>query len=876
VRIHQNPQSSIENQWVFSGPIDITSSRSLSFILTRETGLFANPHYNQQDADGLDALFIKLDIVKVQTTFFLSFLAMNQDNYSYILRNDTLNFLIKYRQNLLDLDSPELVLLKETSRPFAWTFPDSKPELEVSFLHLSEQLVPQKYVFNLDTIIETRDLTLSIKNPENISGKVHLKVRTVIHGPTRVLQFYEPSLEELQNNSFEMSEIMVANKHRRLSSMLIARKKCKIPGISQKEKAENLLRIYHGNNENDEVKEENIEKSKDFMKMLVLINFAEMGFSIIARNSEKSLVELAFIHIKGLEFLLMEERTFKTIQMRTKFVNIDNNSDYKTLIPVVFTPSLKRGLLEDKSQYFFDIFVKYNHTSKEILWFDSIRLEVQSATVKIDEDFANLLLNYLETVNNIFNGYEEDGETQRKKPINSIDLLFLPIEDFASRSLTMKLIKKGIGVVSLPEITTPHEILIFFDQNNKNPYADWEWLEIPETNRYIYIKELVVPPLDFYLSFSRRISTSQSETSIERLASALSKAFANIDEAPIHLKGFKLNFIFDTKSGIIEKITEHYKTSIVSTVLKVIGSINILGNPIGLYNYMKSGFIELIERPRKGLVHGPLEAGLGAIIGAGCLLKQTFAGTFNSLHHISNSLATGLTVLTFDDSFIENRRKFKLKKPHNVLEGVDQGLRSIYSGLEKGVTGLFIKPYEGVKSDGFTGLLKGTATGVSGLLLKPITGICEATSKTAEGLKNTTIHFDDKPNDERIRFPRVFYESEKYIKKYEKLDAEVLQLLQEVEKGRFANNTFFEAFAINMKKDASCVFVVTIEDLLCYSRKRRKFYWKVRTKDVEKVERKVIDEENEEVKIRIWLNKTDKYVIFCYFQKDFIKTFRGN
>jgi len=104
----------------------------------------------------------------------------------------------------------------------------------------------------------------------------------------------------------------------------------------------------------------------------------------------------------------------------------------------------------------------------------------------------------------------------------------------------------------------------------------------------------------------------------------------------------------------------------------------------------------------------------------------------------------------------------------------------------------------------------------------------------------------------------------------------MLQLLQEVEKGRFANNTFFEAFAINMKKDASCVFVVTIEDLLCYSRKRRKFYWKVRTKDVEKVERKVIDEENEEVKIRIWLNKTDKYVIFCYFQKDFIKTFRGN
>ena len=399
------------------------------------------------------------------------------------------------------------------------------------------------------------------------------------------------------------------------------------------------------------------------------------------------------------------------------------------------------------------------------------------------------------------------------------------------------------------------EILAIFDENSLNPFSEWEWAEIPESNRYIYIKELILPPIDFFLSFSRRISIIKADSAF--FFDALGKAFTNIDEAPIHLQGFKLNYIFDTKTGIIEKLTDHYKTSIISTVLKVIGSINIIGNPIGLYNYIKSGFIELIDRPKAGLVHGPLEAGLGAIIGAGCLLKQTFAGTFNSLHHISGSLATGLTILSFDDSFIEKRRKFKLRKARNVLEGVDQGFRSIYSGFEEGVTGLVLKPYRGVRDEGVTGLFKGTVTGITGLILKPITGICDATSKTAEGLKNTTVHFDDKANQERVRFPRVFYEKEKYIRRYDGVDAEIMAILQESKKGKYAGNTFVDGFLIFRKKDC-CFLIVTVEDVLCFSQRKRKFVWKVKTANVERIEKKE-DERNSELSVvKIWFKKKEE------------------
>jgi len=46
------------------------------------------------------------------------------------------------------------------------------------------------------------------------------------------------------------------------------------------------------------------------------------------------------------------------------------------------------------------------------------------------------------------------------------------------------------------------------------------------------------------------------------------------------------------------------------------------------------------------------------------------------------------------------------------------------------------------------------------VITKPISGILDATSKTSEGIKNFANSFDDKedkPNENRIRYPRVFY-----------------------------------------------------------------------------------------------------------------------
>lgn len=74
-----------------------------------------------------------------------------------------------------------------------------------------------------------------------------------------------------------------------------------------------------------------------------------------------------------------------------------------------------------------------------------------------------------------------------------------------------------------------------------------------------------------------------------------------------------------------------------------------------------------------------------------------------------------------------------------------------------GIAGLVTQPYEGAESGGVEGFFKGVSKGFVGLVVKPVVGVIDLASKTAEGVKNTANYFDDKPNELRVRIPRVFY-----------------------------------------------------------------------------------------------------------------------
>jgi len=97
----------------------------------------------------------------------------------------------------------------------------------------------------------------------------------------------------------------------------------------------------------------------------------------------------------------------------------------------------------------------------------------------------------------------------------------------------------------------------------------------------------------------------------------------------------------------------------------------------------------------------------------------------------------------------------------------------VITGFYCGISGVFLNPYKEAKEGGIIGLGKGLYSGLSGLIIKPVDGIIGGFSAIAEGATNTLRIFDDKPNCNRIRPPRVFYGLENIYMDYIDLDAEM-------------------------------------------------------------------------------------------------------
>ena len=80
------------------------------------------------------------------------------------------------------------------------------------------------------------------------------------------------------------------------------------------------------------------------------LSIGEMGISII--NGSHPRCELCFITVKKLEFILMEKKKSRTVQLKIKYINIDNNINHNTVYPILLTP-LNYEKTMNKSRPFF-------------------------------------------------------------------------------------------------------------------------------------------------------------------------------------------------------------------------------------------------------------------------------------------------------------------------------------------------------------------------------------------------------------------------------------------------------------------------------------------------------------------------------------------
>jgi len=221
-------------------------------------------------------------------------------------------------------------------------------------------------------------------------------------------------------------------------------------------------------------------------------------------------------------------------------------------------------------------------------------------------------------------------------------------------------------------------------------------------------------------------------------------------------------------------------------VYKILGSADMLGNPIGLFTNLGTGVADFFFEPAQGLVKSPKDFGKGLAKGTQSLIKNTIYGTFNTLTKITGTIGKGIATLSMDDEYLAARQSRSQKKPKHLGEGFVMGVQGLGRGLFEGVTGIVMKPVEGAMKDGFEGFAKGVAKGVVGVAVKPVAGIMDFTSRTTEGIRNTTNLVQDKP---RVRPPRSFGPN-RALKEYLFEESEGNLIMAQIHRGYFASDTY--------------------------------------------------------------------------------------
>ena len=207
----------------------------------------------------------------------------------------------------------------------------------------------------------------------------------------------------------------------------------------------------------------------------------------------------------------------------------------------------------------------------------------------------------------------------------------------------------------------------------------------------------------------------------------------NIHDAPIRCNALELEHANALPGKLFPLIMTFYTQEIVGQLHKVVGSADVLGNPVGLFNTLSSGVSDLFYEPLQGLeIMNPQDFGIGVAKGTASLVKKTVYGLSDTLSKFTGSISKGLSVMTMDEKYQKSR--MNRNKPKHAVSGVARGTVSFVNSIGSGISGIISKPLEGAKEEGVGGFFKGFGKGIVGVVTKPIVGVFDLASNVTEGI----------------------------------------------------------------------------------------------------------------------------------------------
>lgn len=526
------------------------------------------------------------------------------------------------------------------------------------------------------------------------------------------------------------------------------------------------------------------------------LTLAGIGISLI----NKAPKELAYITFRDLDLTYNESSLYQTVKVLVKWIQIDNQL-YGGIFPIVLYPSVvpKTGKEMDVHPSFHASVTRVKDDRYGVLYVKFATMLLQQMTVELDEDFIFALL------------------------------------DFAN--------------IPGASWTIPPEDRLYDDT------VDLVEPQSEASGQDVYFEFFNIQPMQLDISFMRTDVVNVEDkvwgakNPIMFLINILTMAVGNVNDAPIRFNALMLENARVSIPLLMAQIQSHYSQRFLSQIHKVLGSADFLGNPVGLFNNISSGVMDIFYEPYQGFImtDRPQDLGIGIAKGATSFVKKSVFGVSDSISKFTGSISKGLTAATLDKQFQDRRRMSRTRnRPKHALYGVTQGATSFAGSVASGFEGLLRKPVEGADREGALGFFKGVGKGVVGLTTKPVIGIFDLASNVSEGIRNTTTVFDQE-GLERVRLTR-YIGIDGVVRPYSQREALGQFWLKQLDNGKH----FHEEYVAHLElAEQGVVVMITYTRIMLIRAKKLHTEW-----DVPFRELKTISKE----RTGITLNKTGPFI----------------
>uniref|UniRef100_U3J2E2 Vacuolar protein sorting 13 homolog D n=1 Tax=Anas platyrhynchos platyrhynchos TaxID=8840 RepID=U3J2E2_ANAPP len=241
---------------------------------------------------------------------------------------------------------------------------------------------------------------------------------------------------------------------------------------------------------------------------------------------------------------------------------------------------------------------------------------------------------------------------------------------------------------------------------------------------------------------------------LKALKSSLGFPLIRFEDAVINLDPFTRVHPYETREFIINDILKHFQEELISQAARILGSVDFLGNPMGLLSDVSEG------------VAGLLKYG-----NVGGLIRNVTHGVSNSAAKFAGTLSDGLGK-TMDNRH-QTEREYIRYHAATSGEHLVAGIQGLAHGIIGGLTSVITSTVEGVKTEGgVSGFISGLGKGLVGTVTKPVAGALDFASETAQAVRDTATLSGPRTQVVRVRKPRCCRGPQGLLPRYVKSQAE--------------------------------------------------------------------------------------------------------